>query len=70
MSSEAQITWIILAFLYVALYALLNKFSYSAEARESLGDPETWLGETTGPDMQLLLRQAAALDKMELCMLR
>lgn len=49
---------------------LLNKFSYSAEARESLCNAETWLGETTGPDMQLLLKQAAALDKMELCMLR
>lgn len=63
-------SWIILIFLYVALYTLLNKFNYSAEARESLCNSETWLVETTGPDMQLLLKQAAALDKMELCMLR
>lgn len=49
---------------------LLNNLGYSAEARESLGNVETWLGETTGPNMQLLLKQAAAVDKMELCMLR
>ena len=57
-------------FLYGALYMLLNEISYSAEAREGLCNSETWLVETTGPDMQLLLKQAAALDKMELCMLR
>jgi len=39
------------------------------EARESLCNSETWLVETTGPDMQLLLKLAAALDKMELCIL-
>lgn len=49
---------------------LLNNLSYSAEARESLCNAETWLGETTGPDTRLLLKQAAAVDKMELCTLR
>lgn len=49
---------------------LLNNPSYSAEAGESLCNAETWLGETTGPNMQLLLKQAAAVDEMELCTLR
>lgn len=68
--SKTHIPRIILIFLYVAFYTFLNKCSYFAEVRESLCNAETWLGETTGPNTQLLLKQAAALDKMEPCTLR